>query len=87
MQKSKTFYKTNSTLTTDGAKLSSELDAYFDKLYNDYMNLGYSLRELTQIIQSSVTYVESKKSISFSDKYDKEERIEKSKNSSRKTKL
>lgn len=87
MQKLKTFYKQNSTLNSEGASLSKDLDVYFENLYDTYIGLGFPLRELTQVIQSSVTYMESKKSISFSDKYDKEERIEKSKTTRGKTKL
>ncbi len=72
----KTYYDENSSLNEDGSKLSLSLDQYLEELFSREMKKGYSLRELTQIIYSSVSYVEAKKSTEFSDMFNKQRRLE-----------
>jgi hypothetical protein len=72
----KTYYDENSSLNEDGSKVSILLDQYFEDIFSKEMKKGYSLREITQIIYSSVSYVESKKSVEFSEIVNKQRRSE-----------
>ena len=76
MKKRLSFYNENSALTGTGLMLSEELDAYFTAMFEAYIEKGYNLRELTQVINGSVTLVESKQSLEFSEKYNKAKRME-----------
>lgn len=72
----KTYYDESTSLNEDGSKLSLGLDQYFDELFSKEMRKGHSLRELTQILYSSISYVECKKTLEFSNEYNKQRRMD-----------
>lgn len=75
--KSKTFFLDNTRLDEVGSELILTMDDYFDKLYEKYISKGYNPREITQILNQSVTLIETKHSVKFSNEYDKKMRLEK----------
>lgn len=73
----KSYFNENSCLNEEGGKLLIQLDKYFEELYSKEMSKNNNLRELSQIIHSSISYIESKKSIEFSEIFNKNSRVEK----------
>ncbi len=68
----KSFFNEDSTVTAEGGKILVNLDNYFSKIYEDYMELGYSPRELSLIIMDSMTLIQAKKNGKISEKIEKE---------------
>lgn len=76
MPKRKSFFKDNTSYNETGAKLAFKMDDILNPIYQKYSKEGYNTREITHIILSSVLLADSKHSIEFSEKFDKEMRFE-----------
>lgn len=70
----KSFFKTDSKYTKEGAELLVRIDSFLEPLYKEFIQKGYNLREIQQIVNNSVTHIEVKHSVDFAEKSDQEER-------------
>lgn len=77
MAKVKSFFKPNTGYSDEGGKLAIEIDKILEPLYKKIANNGYNTRELTQIIQSSITTFDVVYSMDIREKIDKINRVEK----------
>lgn len=72
--KPKTFFNNDSTYNKDGAELLFKIDEFIKPLYEEYIEKGFNIREIQQIINISVTTNEIHNSVKLSEKLYQEAR-------------